>query len=216
MVTGPGPSGLRRGFDVVRADIHPSGADRNKGWGAFVMQHNNPSCPPFQGAMRASILSPMIALRRPVEPATVPGKTPPALAPLDDRVGFWLRLAQQAAFETFHRAMAPLGLTPGRLGTLLLLDAQPEMRQSALAEALRVKPSNLAVMLDGLEADGLIRRAEDAHNRRANVLRLTPSGRALLKRARTQEALVEAELAAGLDQAERGALLAALRRIARG
>jgi DNA-binding MarR family transcriptional regulator len=156
----------------------------------------------------------MTALRRRAEPALLPEAMAPA--PLDDRLGFWLRLAQQAAFEAFHRTMAPLGLTPGRLGALLLLDAQPGMRQSALAEALRVKPSNLAVMLDGLEADGLILRAEDVQNRRANLLRLTPSGRALLKRARAQEALVEAELAAGMDQAERDRLLAALRRIARG
>jgi DNA-binding MarR family transcriptional regulator len=111
--------------------------------------------------------------------------------------------------------MAPLGLTPGRLGALLLLEAQPEMRQAALAEALRVKPSNLAVMLDGLEAEGLIRRVEDMQNRRANLLRLTPAGRALLRRAKAQEALVEAGLAAGLGAAERATLLAALRRIAR-
>jgi DNA-binding MarR family transcriptional regulator len=186
------------------------------GQAAIVMVHNNMHCPPFQEGMRISILNRMNALRRRAEPVPLPEDTPPALAPLDDRLGFWLRLAQQTAFETFHRAMSPLGLTPGRLGALLLLDAQPEMRQAQLAEALRVKPSNLAVMLDGLEADGLIRRTEDAQNRRANLLRLTPSGRALLKRARAQEALVEAELAAGLDQGERGVLLAALRRIARG
>jgi DNA-binding MarR family transcriptional regulator len=138
----------------------------------------------------------------------------PALPPLDDRLGFWLRLAQQAAFDAFHRAMAPLGLTPGRLGALLLLEAYPPMRQAALAEALRVKPSNLAVMLAGLEADGLIRRIEDSRNRRANLLRLTPAGRALLRRAKAREALVEGDLAEGLDPARRTALIATLRRIA--
>jgi DNA-binding MarR family transcriptional regulator len=136
------------------------------------------------------------------------------LPPLDDRLGFWLRLAQQAAFDAFHRAMAPLGLTPGRLGALLLLEAHAPMRQAALAEALRVKPSNLAVMLAGMEADGLIRRVEDARNRRANLLRLTPAGRALLRRARPREALVEGDIADGMDARQRAALIAALRRIA--
>jgi DNA-binding MarR family transcriptional regulator len=160
----------------------------------------------------------MSTLRRRAEtlpPAAAVAVTP-VPPPLDDRLGFWLRLAQQSAFDAFHRAMAPLGLTPGRLGALLLLEAHPSMRQSALAEALRVKPPNLAVLLAGLEAEGLIRRVEDAQNRRVNLLRLTQAGRALLRRAKAQEALVEAELCDGMTQDERAALLGALRRIAGG
>jgi DNA-binding MarR family transcriptional regulator len=159
----------------------------------------------------------MSTLRRRTEtlPPAEPAAEAPDLAPLADRLGFWLRLAQQSAFDTFHRAMAPLGLTPGRLGALLLLEANPEMRQSALAEALRVKPPNLAVLLAGLENEGLVRRVEDAQNRRANLLRLTPAGRALVKRARAVEAAVEEELCAGLEAGQRAALLDALRRIAR-
>jgi len=148
---------------------------------------------------------------------TLPPPEPPeavALGPLDDRLGFWLRLAQQSAFEAFHRAMSPLGLTPGRMGVLLLLEAQPDLRQSALAEALRVKPPNLAVLLAALESDGLIRRVEDARNRRANRLRLTPAGRALLRRAKLREAEVEGEIGGQLDAATRPLLIAALRRIA--
>lgn len=157
----------------------------------------------------------MSALARRAE--TLPPPEPAgraALGPLDDRLGFWLRLAQQSAFEAFHRAMSPLGLTPGRMGVLLLLEARPDLRQSELAEALRVKPPNLAVLLAALEAEGLVRRLEDARNRRANRLRLTASGRALLRRAKAQEAAVEAELSAGLAPGMREALIAALRRIA--
>lgn len=136
------------------------------------------------------------------------------LAALDDRLGYWLRLAQMAAFEAFNEAMAPLDLTPGRLGALLLIEASPNAHQSTLAEALRVKPSNMAVLLARLEQDGLIRRVDDPANRRANRLRLTPAGRALLRRARKLEAELEARLSAGLDDRERAALIAALRRIA--
>jgi DNA-binding MarR family transcriptional regulator len=135
---------------------------------------------------------------------------------LDDRLGFWLRLAQMAAFDAFNQALAPLGLTPGRLGALLLIEASTTMRQTDLAETLRVKPPNMAVLLGGLEQEGLIRRVEDARNRRANVLRLTPGGRALLRRAREREATLEAELSAGLDAKERAVLIKALRRIAEG
>ncbi|NKC32137.1 MarR family winged helix-turn-helix transcriptional regulator [Falsiroseomonas selenitidurans] len=140
----------------------------------------------------------------------------PDLAPLEDKLGFWLRLAQQVSFDTLHRMLGPLNLTPGRLGVLLLIEANPDIRQAVLAEALRIKPSNLTVLLAALEAEGLIRRAEEAGNRRANRLRLTTAGRALLKRGAAAEAEVEKELAEGLDPAGRAALLAALRHIARG
>jgi len=155
----------------------------------------------------------MPALARHAEPPPPDQTETITLGPLDERLGFWLRLAQQSAFETFHRAMSPLGLTPGRMG-VLLLEAQPDLRQAALAEALRVKPPNLAVLLAALEADGLIRRIEDARNRRANRLRLTPAGRTLLRRAKLREAAVEAEIADQLDPATRAVVIAALRRIA--
>jgi DNA-binding MarR family transcriptional regulator len=136
------------------------------------------------------------------------------LSSLSGKLGFLLRLAQQRAFEAFHGAMGPLGLTPGRMGVLLLVEANPDIRQAALAEALRVKPSNLTVLLASLEAEGLVRRTEDAGNRRANRLRLTPSGRLLLKRAKAAEAEVEAKLAEGMPPEEQAALLSALRRMA--
>lgn len=148
------------------------------------------------------------APQRPAKPVAEPQSA------LDDRLGYWLRLAQMAAFEAFNEAMAPLDLTPGRLGALLLIEASPNAHQSALAEALRVKPPNMAVLLAGLEQDGLIRRVDDPANRRANRLRLTPAGRALLRRARKLEGELEAGLSAGMDARERASLIAALRRIA--
>jgi DNA-binding MarR family transcriptional regulator len=139
-----------------------------------------------------------------------------ALAVFDDRLGFWLRLAQQEAFDALHAALTPLGLSPARLGALLVIDAVPDIRQVALGAALRVKPPNLAVLLRGLEEEGLIRRAEDAANRRANLLRLTARGRALLRRARAAEAAFEAGFTRGLTAAERARLIAALRGLAGG
>ncbi|MBU8538659.1 MarR family winged helix-turn-helix transcriptional regulator [Falsiroseomonas tokyonensis] len=138
------------------------------------------------------------------------------LAPLDDKLGFWLRLAQQSGFDTLQRGLGPLGLTPGRLGVLLLVEANPDIRQALLAEALRIKPSNLTVLLAALEQEGLIRRDEEEGNRRANRLRLTEAGRALLRQGEEAEAAAERQLAARLRPADRAALLTALRRIAGG
>jgi DNA-binding MarR family transcriptional regulator len=118
-----------------------------------------------------------------------------------------------AAFDAFNEAMAPLDLTPGRLGALLLIEASPNLNQSTLAEALHVKPPNMAVLLARLERDGLVHRVDDPTNRRANMLQLTLAGRALLRRAHEVEADLEVRLSAGLNTTERAALIAALRRI---
>lgn len=137
-----------------------------------------------------------------------------ALAAFDDRPGFWLRLAQQAAFEALHAELAPLGLTPARLAVLLALERVPDIRPAALGVALRIKPPNLAVLLRELEAEGLIRRAGDATDRRASRLRLAPRGRAVLRRAEAAEARFEAGFAAHLSAPERAGLIALLRRLA--
>lgn len=139
----------------------------------------------------------------------------PDLSPLDHKLGFRLRLAQQTAFDTFHRTMSPLGLTPGRLAVLLMLEANPAIRQGVLAEALRIKPSNLTVLLAALEEEGLLERAEEEGNRRANLLRITPAGRALLKRGKVAETEVERQLGEGLSPAEHATLITALRLLAR-
>ncbi len=150
--------------------------------------------------------------RLPTEIRTVPEQ--PDLSPLDDKLGFWLRLAQQASFDALHRRLGPLGLTPGRLGVLLMLESNPDIRQTLLAEALHIKPSNLTVLLAALEQEGLIRRTEEEGNRRANCLRLTQAGHVLLRQGEAAEAAAERHLAEGLSPAERRALLVALRRIA--
>ncbi len=101
------------------------------------------------------------------------------MAPLTGHVGFLLRLAQQQVFDEFHRHFGQAGVTPARYSVLALLQANPDVQQGHLAEALRVKPSNMAVLLAEMEAQGLVDRRVDAANRRANLLRLTAAGHAL-------------------------------------
>lgn len=136
------------------------------------------------------------------------------LAPLAGHLGFLLRLAQQSLFETFHRRFGTLGLTPARYSVLVMLRANPDARQVALAEALRIKPPNLAVLVAAMQAEGLIERRTDAANRRANKLRLTPAGAALLARSEAAVWAMEEEFAAALAPEERRGLLGALARLA--
>ncbi len=132
------------------------------------------------------------------------------VSPLAGHVGFLLRLAQQQVFEAFHHSFGPAGLTPARYSVLALLRANPDVPQARLAEALRIKPPNLAVLLSEMEAAGLVERRVDSSNRRANLLRLTPTGRAALERLTPDILAMEQAVAHRLNPAEYATLLALL------
>ncbi len=138
-------------------------------------------------------------LKQKLKPGALPGL-----------LGYRLRLAQQAAFRDF--AASVQGLSPGRVGLLIYIDANPGVTQSRLAEAVERDRSTMVGVLDQLEERGLIerRRGED---RRTNGLRLTRAGRTLLARALRGIARHEKRIAARLSAAERRQLLELLGRI---
>jgi DNA-binding MarR family transcriptional regulator len=133
--------------------------------------------------------------------------TPGALHGL---LGYRLRLAQQAVFRDF--AVSVPGLSPGRVGLLIFLDANPGVTQSRLAEAVERDRSTMVGVLDQLESRGLVERRR-GKDRRTNGLWLTRAGRTLLSRALRGIARHEKRIAARLSAAERRQLLELLGRI---
>jgi DNA-binding MarR family transcriptional regulator len=134
------------------------------------------------------------------------------LSPVSHHLGFLVRLVQQRIFDEFHRRFGAEGLTPARYSVLAVLAANPDARQVAVANALQIKPSNMAVLIGALEADGLVERRTDAENRRANMLRLTARGAALHATVAREIEEMDRGFAAHLAPRERAALLAALGR----
>jgi len=130
---------------------------------------------------------------------------------LPSLVGYRLRLAQQAVFRDF--AASVQGLSPGRIGMLLLIEANPGVTQSRLAHAVSRDRSTMVGVLDQLEAKGLIERRRGA-DRRTNGVWLTRVGRSALARAKRAIAIHERRVAARLSSAERAQLLDLLERIA--
>jgi DNA-binding MarR family transcriptional regulator len=122
-------------------------------------------------------------------------------------IGYRLRLAQQTVFRDFAKSVGDL--SPGRVGMLLLIAANPGVTQSRLAGAVGLDRSTMVGVLDGLEDRGLIerRRGED---RRTNGLRLTRAGRGLVASLKRRIALHERRVAERLSAAERAQLLALL------
>ncbi|HTP62484.1 MAG TPA: MarR family transcriptional regulator [Burkholderiales bacterium] len=136
---------------------------------------------------------------RPLNPGALPGL-----------LGYRLRLAQQAVFRDF--AASVQGLSPGRVGLLITIDANPGITQSRLAEAAERDRSTMVGVLDQLQARGLIQRRRGS-DRRTNSLWLTRNGRALLGRALRAIARHERRISARLSAAERRQLLELLGKI---
>jgi DNA-binding MarR family transcriptional regulator len=130
---------------------------------------------------------------------------------LPQLIGYRLRLAQQAVFRDFAASVS--GLSPGRVGLLIFIDANPGVTQSRLAEAAERDRSTMVGVLDQLEARGVVERRR-GKDRRTNGLWLTRAGRTLLARALRAIARHEKRIAARLSVTERRKLLELLGRIA--
>jgi len=127
-------------------------------------------------------------------------------------IGYQLRLAQLAVFRDFERTVGKLGVSPGRVGVLVLVRCNPGITQSRLAEAVGLDRSTLVPVLDGLERRGLVerRRGED---RRTNGLRLTLSGKRLLDRVKRRILAHERRMISGMSDVEREQLIALLAKL---
>jgi DNA-binding MarR family transcriptional regulator len=101
---------------------------------------------------------------------------PPTESDLGDLV---LRVAR-ALRRRGADAMAPWDLSPHHARALRVVDRHEGIRPGELAEHLRVAPRSVTDVVDALEARGLVERRPDPTDRRATVLALTASGRALV------------------------------------
>ncbi len=137
---------------------------------------------------------------RRLEPGVLPGL-----------LGYRLRLAQQALFRDFAATVAEL--SPGRVGILLLIEANPGVTQSRLAQEVRLDRSTIVGVLHALERKGLVerRRGED---RRTNGVKLTAQGRALTAKLKRRIQRHERRVASRLSALERAQLMALLAKLA--
>lgn len=130
-------------------------------------------------------------------------------------LGYQLRLAQLAVFKDFAASAHDFDVSPGRFGMLVLIEANPGVTQTRLAEAVGLDRSTLVAVLDQLEERGLVERRRGA-DRRTNGLWLTRRGRLLVARMKERIRAHEERLAARLSEAERRTLLVLLRRFTEG
>ncbi len=124
-----------------------------------------------------------------------------------------LRLGRTSAVR-LGAALAELGMHPQEFAVLHALSEAGPLSQGRLGETLRVHPSNLVAVIDGLEAEELVVRRRDPVDRRRYLVELTAPGRRRLEQARHAAEQVEEDLLAPLGEDERRRLHSYLNRVA--
>jgi DNA-binding MarR family transcriptional regulator len=115
-----------------------------------------------------------------------------------DRINQAIRLLTLRHRARAAELLAPLGLHPGQEVLLLTLDRGGPMIQAQLSEALGCEPPSVTIMARKLEAGGHIRRTPSPSDKRASIVELTGSGRALVKRIKRMWIDLAEESVAGL------------------
>jgi DNA-binding MarR family transcriptional regulator len=117
-------------------------------------------------------------------------------------LGYQLRMAQIALFKDFAQGPGEHDVTPGLFGVLVIIEANPDLKQSELARATQLDRSTVVTVIDNLERRGLVERRAAVRDRRSNALRLTASGTALLRKLKHQVRQHEERLLGNFSVAE--------------
>ncbi len=146
--------------------------------------------------------------------------SPPSGSGLDhgfvgDLVSYYVRLVQIAAYKNFEDVSQQYGVAPRYFGLLSLIETNPGMPQSRLAEAIHLIRSSLVPILDRLEAEGLVERRSSDIDRRHKSVWLTARGKKVVGRLKVLVRDHEEHLLIGFSKEEKQQLLEFLKRIDR-
>jgi len=139
--------------------------------------------------------------------------------PFETPIGLKLFTSSKAVRRAFDDALSAAGGSIPMWLVLVNLRSAAWRSQSDLATAVGIEGPTLTRHLDALERQGLVRRRQDADDRRAVVVELTKEGEAAFARLREVVAAFDRRLRAGLsaeDVAQLRGLLARLEENAGG
>jgi DNA-binding MarR family transcriptional regulator len=132
---------------------------------------------------------------------------------LDDlyrRPGFMIRRAHQIAVSLFLEETGALGVTNRQYGILFALKHRPGIDQISVARLLGLDRSTTGMVINKLEAAGLIDRTVGVRDRRRANLALTRAGERMLARLDEPARRARAQVLSCFTPAERTQFLALL------
>ena len=133
---------------------------------------------------------------------------------LTDSPGHLLHRAQQFAAERFTKAMSSAKLTQRQFAVLHATSAREGLTQTELVKATGIDRSTLAELVARMVRNGLLEREKLPDDARANAVRLTADGRALLDAATQGAREADKLILSALPKNKRASFLETLRRIA--
>ena len=139
---------------------------------------------------------------------------PFAASSLATEIEFLAARALSIGSALANRRLEPLGLRVRSYSVLSLACETTPPSQRQLADFLRLDPSQVVALVDGLEQSGLVVRSPDPSDRRSNIISATESGRAVFDRARIATHDAELEALQALSPGERDQLRQLLARVA--
>lgn len=104
----------------------------------------------------------------------------PTASPLDAHLGFWLRFLSNQVSAEFERAAEARGVSVSEWVALRTLFDGDGATHAGLVAALGMTKGAVSKVVSRLQDKGYVTRAAHAADARAQVLALTPAGRALV------------------------------------
>jgi DNA-binding MarR family transcriptional regulator len=112
----------------------------------------------------------------PVDTETANARVALDLGELNTHIGYFARRFQVWIFQDLIRELATAELRISHYSVLAIVEANPGLAQSEVAQAVGIEPARLVRVLDELEQRGWIQRMRSATDRRSHALFLTPEG----------------------------------------
>ncbi|WP_280468509.1 MarR family winged helix-turn-helix transcriptional regulator [Nocardia cyriacigeorgica] len=134
--------------------------------------------------------------------------------PAAERIGSYIKRAEQALNAAKNAALKPAGVTVAQYAALLGLVENPGISAAALARLCGVTPPTMNTVLTNLVDRGLIERTPHAWHRNVLETRLTEAGEKAMRDADARAIAVERAVAAGFTEDERQTLIDLLTRCA--
>lgn len=137
--------------------------------------------------------------------------TQPTFAGPDRELMFSLINGARAVEQRLEHALKKVGLSMAKFGALThLMEAGEPLTLTECAARMTCVQSNITQLMDRLEAERLVARIEDPKDRRAVRAEVTPLGAERQAAGAKEVAKVQKQLAAALEDMDRGALQRAL------